>query len=106
VIAYQAKLVDIYGEKLKHLHSDKKKTSELLIRLRFSMEDCRGAAKEAQESYDTTGTQLRSITGECVVLQNQIRVLFHCLSLLEIVQEFVLHFSDGFNFYRSLLDLR
>jgi hypothetical protein len=47
VIAYQEKLIDIYGAKFKHLHSDKKKTSELLIGLWFLMEDHRGAAKEA-----------------------------------------------------------
>jgi hypothetical protein len=105
VIAYQAKLVDIYGAKLKHLHSNKKKTSKLLIGLQFSMEDRRGAVEEAQESFDATGSQLHSITEECLVLQKQVRVLLYCLSLLETVQEFVLHFSDEFNFCRSLLDL-
>jgi hypothetical protein len=97
MIAYQAKLVDIYGAKLKHLHSNKKKTSELLIGLRFSMEDRRGVA---------TGSQLSTITEECLDLQKQVRVLFYYLFLLETVQEFILHFSDGFNFCRSLLDLR
>jgi hypothetical protein len=106
MIAYQAKLVDIYGAKLKHLHSNKKKTSELLIGLRFSMEDRRGVAKEAHESYDATGSQLSTITEECLDLQKQVRVLFYYLFLLETVQEFILHFSDGFNFCRSLLDLR
>lgn len=35
VIACQAKLVDMYGAKLKHLHFDKKKTLMLLIGLQF-----------------------------------------------------------------------
>ena len=70
------------------------------------MENRCGATKEGQESFNFTGSQLRSITKECLVLQKQVHVLFHCLSLLEIVLEFVLHFSDEFNFCRSLLDPR
>ena len=106
MLAYQEKLVDIYEAKVKHLHSNKKKMLELLIGLWFLMEDHRGATKEAQESYNATRSQLHTITKECLDLQKQVCVLFYCLFLLETIWEFVLHFNDGFNFCRSLLDLQ
>ena len=71
--------------KSKYLHFDKKKTSELLIGLWFSMGDRLGATKEVQESYSTMGSRLHTITKECLDMQKQTCVLFHNFSLLETV---------------------